>query len=80
MNSEKFGDKMVDILSSGYGEFGDWKKSELTGLFENLDKDELEKMLVEFYTEEYGVDEGVGGEELNWVGEYLGKKPVISFQ
>lgn len=80
MTKEDFIDQMSDIASSGMGELSDWHKEEYTNLFEGMDKKVLIEWLDEFYNQPYGVDEGVMGEELNWVAKYLGKKAKIRFE
>lgn len=80
MKKQEFIDVVADIVSSGYGDFSDWKRKQLTTLFEGMDKAVLVEWLGEFYNQPCGVDEGVNGEELNWVAEYLGKKAKVTFQ
>ena len=81
MTKADFMEQYADIISSGYGgELTDWHKKELTELFNGMDKAVLEEWLVEMYHLDYGLEEGLGAEELNWTAEYLGKKAKISFE
>lgn len=79
MTDENFEEQLDDIISSGMGEFSEWHEEQLTELFEGVDKVVLEERLVAYYSEEFGVSEGISGEELNWVANYIGKKAKISF-
>lgn len=75
---EEFTDTFVDIVSSGYG-FGEWQQEQLGELFAPMDKKILAEWLEAIYNQPYGVEEGVNGEELNWVAKYLGKTAQVVF-
>ena len=80
MTKEDFNDQLSDILSSGQCGFEDWHRDELKELFEGMDKEVLTEWLTEIYNQPYGIEEGVTGEELNFVSKYLGKKATIRFE
>jgi len=80
MNKEDFIDELADIAASGYEGFSSYQREEYTRIFNGIDKKILKEWLDEFYNQEYGLDEGVSGEEINWVAEYLGQKAKVIFE
>ena len=81
MKQAKFDSELTDILSSGDGSFSEYHRKELTNLFGCVKKAKvLRKWIEEFYNVDYGIDEGLSGEELNWVANYLCKTARIKFK
>ena len=78
MTQEDFNDQFDDIVSSWDMDFCDWKKKELSNLFSNMKPDTIKRWVEERYNQPYGIEEGVTGEEINWVAKYFNTKAAIS--
>lgn len=78
MNKEQFINEYQDIMSSGDG-YGmrNWQIAELNNLFAKVGVTSILKDWInEMFT---SIEDGVSGEEINFVAKMLGVKATISF-
>ena len=78
MNKEQFINEYQDIMSSGEQPgLNGWQMLELNELFARVGVTSILKDWInEMFT---SIEDGVSGEEINWIAEKLGMKAAISF-
>ena len=78
MNKEQFINEYQDIMSSGdQAGLNGWQMLELNELFARVGVTSILKDWInEMFT---SIEDGVSGEEINWIAEKLGMKAAISF-